>query len=96
MSAEAVTKPVMEIASQLESQSLNAVVAGFSFASALAWMDMVRWVISQVVKVNKNGGAYFFTTALMTTLLSIVVFMVVARFSKRVQQPVQPVFAVTR
>ncbi len=96
MSAKAITAPVMEIAGQLEAQSLNAVVAGFSFASALAWMDLVRWVISQVIKVNKNGGTYFFTTALMTTLLSVVVYMVISRMSTRVQKPSPAVFAVTR
>jgi hypothetical protein len=31
------------VARELESQSLNAVVAGFSFAAALSWMDLVRW-----------------------------------------------------
>ena len=87
---------VINVASQLEAQSVNAVVAGFSFASALAWMDLVRWVISQVIKVNKNGGTYFFTTALMTTLLSVVVYMVISRLSKRVKKPSPAVFAVTR
>ena len=28
------------ISQELESQSLNAVVAGFSFAAALSWMDL--------------------------------------------------------
>ena len=63
-------KTTISIAQQLESQSLNSIVAGFSFASALAYMDLVRWLISQVVKVNKNGGYYYLLTALLTTLLS--------------------------
>jgi hypothetical protein len=84
------------VGSQLESQSLNAVVAGFSFASAIAWMDLVRWIISQVVKMPKNGGAYFALTALITTLLSIFVYMVLSTVSKKVSQPVQPMYAVTR
>ena len=84
------------ISSQFESQALNFVVAGFSFASAIAWMDAVRWIISQVVKVPKQGGAYYFLTAILTTLLAIVVYMVLSQLSKKVKEPQQPVFAVTR
>jgi hypothetical protein len=89
-------KSTLAIASQLESQSLNSIVAGFSFASAIAYMDLVRWIISQVVKVNKNGGYYYLLSALMTTLLSIVVFMVVRTFLKPdIKAPVQPIYAVS-
>ena len=84
------------IGTQFEVQALNAVVAGFSFASAIAWMDAVRWMISQVVKIPKNGGSYFFLTALVTTLLSIVVYMLLSRVSKKVTAPAAPVYAVTR
>lgn len=89
-------KSTLAIASQLESQSLNSIVAGFSFASAIAYMDLVRWIISQVVKVNKNGGYYYLLSALMTTLLSIVVFMVVRTFLKPdIKAPAQPIYAVS-
>ena len=84
------------VASELESQSLNAIVAGFSFAAALSWMDLVRWIVNQVVKVNKNGGMNYTLTALLTTLLSIVVYITVSRVSTKVQKPGAPVFAVTR
>ena len=84
------------VARELESQSLNAVVAGFSFAAALSWMDMVRWLVNQVVKVNKNAGMNYTLTALLTTLLAIVVFIVISRLSKKVKKPGQPIFAVTR
>jgi len=84
------------ITQELEAQSLNAVVAGFSFASALAWMDLVRWIVNQVVKVNKNGGMNYTLTALFTTLLSILVYISISRVSKRVQKPVSPIFAVTK
>ena len=50
---------VGSVALQLESQSLNSIVAGFSFAAAVAWMDAVRYMISQVVQVSKNGGQYY-------------------------------------
>jgi hypothetical protein len=84
------------VARELESQSLNAVVAGFSFAAALSWMDLVRWIVNQVVKVNKNGGMNYTLTALFTTLLSILVYIGISRVSTRVQKPTQPIFAVTR
>ena len=94
MSAAAET--VTLVARELESQSLNAVVAGFSFAAALSWMDLVRWTVNQVVKVNKNGGMNYTLTALFTTLLSILVYVGISRVSTRVQKPTQPIFAVTR
>ena len=86
------------IAVQLESQSLNSIVAGFSFASAIAWMDVVRWLISQIVQVNKSGGQYYLLSALFTTLLSIVVFMLVKTVIKNVEvkEPSSPVYALTR
>lgn len=86
------------IALQLESQSLNSIVAGFSFASAIAWMDVVRFIISQVVQVNKNGGQYYILSALFTTLLAIVVYMAIKAVVKNVKinDPAQPVYAVTR
>lgn len=84
------------VSQELESQSLNAIVAGFSFAAALSWMDLVRWLVNQVVKVNKNGGMNYTLTALFTTLLSIVVYLAVSRLSTRVQKPAQPLYAVTR
>ena len=84
------------ISQELESQSLNAVVAGFSFAAALSWMDLVSWLVNQVVKVNKNGGINYTLTALFTTLLSIVVYLSISRVSTRVNRPSQPLYAVTR
>ena len=50
-------KTVNLVTQELETQSLNAIVAGFSFAAALSWMDLVRWIIGQLIKVPKNGGS---------------------------------------
>ena len=86
------------IALQLEAQSVNSIIAGFSFASAIAWMDVVRWAISQIVKVNKNGGQYYLLSAIFTTLLAIIVFMLAKAFIKNVEikEPTAPLYAVTR
>lgn len=89
-------KTVNLVTQELESQSLNAIVGGFAFAAALSWMDFARWSVTQLVKVPKNGGTQYALTAVLTTLLSIIVFLVVSRFSTRVSKPAQPVFAITR
>ncbi len=95
VSAQAL-KTVNLVTQELETQSLNAIVAGFSFAAAMSWMDLVRWFIQQVIKVPKNGGTQYALTAILTTLLSIAVFLVVSNISTRVSKPAQPVFAITR
>ena len=84
------------VATEFEAQALNAVVAGFSFAAALSWMDLVRWMTHQVVKVQKNSGANYAITAVVTTLLSIIVYMLLSRASKRVVKPTAPMYAVSR
>jgi hypothetical protein len=84
-----------QIGDQFEAQSLNAVVAGFSFAAAISWMEVVRFLLSQVVDAPKNGASYVFLTAILTTLLSIVVYVILSRLSKKVASPPQPVYAVT-
>ena len=96
MSNPAASEVLASISRELETQSLNAVVAGFSFAAALSWMDLVRWGIHQIVRVQKNGGLNYALTALFTTLLSVIVFMLISRLSTRVKKPASPVFAITR
>ena len=96
MSSPVPADMLLAISRELETQSLNAVVAGFSFAAALSWMDVVRWSIHPVVRVQKNGGMNYALTALFTTLLSVVVYMVISRLSTRVRKPSAPTYAVTR
>jgi uncharacterized membrane protein len=102
MSAESYSLPklppvVMDFASQVESQSLNAVVAGFAFASAIAWMDVVRYLISMVISVNKNNPNYYVLSALFTTILAILVYQLTKRVSRaNIAQPGPAMYAVTR
>jgi hypothetical protein len=84
------------VTQELKTQTLNSIVGGFSFAAAMAWMDFVRWAVTQIIKVPKNGGTQYALTALLTSLLSIIVFMVVSRINGKVKKPAQPVFAITR
>ena len=76
-------------------QSLSALVAGFSFASAIAWMDVARWVIANIVKMPKTSGMYSVLTALFTTLLAVLIYIVIHKVDSRVKQPAQPIYAVT-
>ena len=89
---------ISSVALQLESQSLNSIVAGFSFASAIAWMDVVRYIISQVVHVTKHGGQYYVLSALFTTLLAIIVYLAIKTlaFNVKINEPNNPIYAVTR
>lgn len=89
-----VTETLEVVSKQLESQSLNALTQGFFFAAALSWMDVSRWVIGQFVKGNKNGGVPLTLTAVATTLLSILVFLIISTISPRVAKPTAPVYAV--
>lgn len=88
---------VMNIATTVEAQGLNAIVMGFSFASALAWYEVVKKLVEQVVRSNgSTKGATI--AALVTTLLAVLVFMLLKAFVKNVEikEPGQPLFAVTR
>jgi uncharacterized membrane protein YkvI len=82
------------VSQQLEGQSLTALSQGFFFAAALSWMDVSRWVIGQFVKGNKNGGIPLTLTAIATTLLSILVFLIISTLSPKVQKPQAPMYAV--
>ena len=84
------------VTQELETQSLNAIIAGFSFAAAMSWVDVTRWMTQQLVKMPRNGGAHYTLTAIATTLLSIIVYLIISRVSSRVSKPAQPVFAITR
>lgn len=86
-----------QIAQEVQAQSIGSVIGGFSFAAAIAWMDVVRWLISSLIRTQKNGGTYYLITALMTTLLAVLVFTALNLVTKdELKKPDQPVFAVTR
>jgi uncharacterized BrkB/YihY/UPF0761 family membrane protein len=85
---------VVDTADQVQTQALNAVVAGFTFASAVAWMDFVRFAVSQIVKVKSSGASYYALTGVATTLLAVVAFSVIKMVSKKVEKP-QVMYAVT-
>lgn len=87
---------VMNIGTTVQAQSLNTIVMGFSFASALAWYEVVKDLVAKFAK--GNGLQANFIAALVTTLLAVVVYMLIKNFVKNVEikEPGQAVFAVTR
>jgi hypothetical protein len=89
---------ISAIALQLEAQSLNSIVGGFAFASALAWMSFVKIVVASIVRVSADGLKGTALTALFTTLLAIVVYMAIKALATNVKinEPTQPVYAVTK
>lgn len=87
---------VSSLASSVETQGLNSLVGGFSFASALAWYGLVQAIIEKYVKQGPGIQAHLMA-ALLTTLLSILVFMLIKNFYRPdLKEPQQAVFAVTR
>jgi hypothetical protein len=84
----------ISIGKSLETEGLNALVTGFSFAAAIAWMDVVRAIIGRVISVSKNGVTNATMVAVLTTLLSVIVFMLLSRVSKAVKKPQSPVYTV--
>jgi uncharacterized membrane-anchored protein len=87
---------VMGLATTVEGQGLNSLIGGFSFASALAWFAVVQAIVQKYVKSGPGVQAHLIA-ALLTTLLSIIVFMIIKALAKNVtiSQPSQPIFAVT-
>ena len=87
---------VSSLASSVETQGINSLVGGFSFASALAWYGVVQAIIEKYVKQGPGIQAHLLA-ALLTTLLSIFVFMLIKNFYRPdLKEPQQAVFAVTR
>jgi Family of unknown function (DUF5654) len=88
---------VMGIATTVEAQGVNSLLNGFSFASALAWFAVVQAIVQKSVKQGGDIKGYAIA-AVLTTLLSIVVFMLAKKFITNVEikEPSAPLFAVTR
>lgn len=76
-----------QVLKEVQSNSLNAVVGGFAFASAIAWLDVVRWMVSSFIDMPKTSGPYFFVSALMTTLISVLVYMIISRWVTDIKKP---------
>ena len=83
-----------QVIQDVKSTSLNAIVAGFAFAAAISWLDVVRWVVNSVIDMPKTSGGYYAISALLTTLLAVLIYMIFSKLSTGIQKPM-PVYAVT-
>ena len=88
---------VVSAAVEVESFALNAIVGSLALTASLSWLDFVRSIVAMLVKVPKDTTQFFLVTALLTTLLSVVVYMLIKMTARNVviNKPGQ-VYAVTR
>jgi len=88
---------VLGLATTVEAQGLNSIIMGLSFASALAWYEVVKGLVATLIK--RSGGLKGdVIAALLTTLLAVLVYMIIKALVKNVEikEPSQTLFAVTR
>ena len=62
----------------IETQTTSFSTLGFTFAAAFAWMNFIQWTVSTVLKdkLGAPGGYSLAITALVTSLLAVVVTMI--------------------
>ena len=86
----------MGIAATVEAQGVNSLLGGLSFAAALSWYGVIQAIIEKYVKQGPGIQAHVIA-ALVTTLLSVIVFMLAKKFITNVEiKETSPMFAVTR
>lgn len=88
---------VLGLATTVEAQGLNSIIMGFSFASALAWYEVVKGLVATLIKRSGDLKGDVIA-ALLTTLLAVLVYMIIKALVKNVdiKEPSQTLFAVTR
>jgi hypothetical protein len=62
----------------IETQTTSFSTIGFTFAAAFAWMNFIQWTVSRVLKdkLGAPGGYSLAITALVTSILAVVVTMI--------------------
>lgn len=87
----------LSTAVEVETVALNSIVGATGLVAALSWLDAVRALVSMIIKVPRDGFMFFIVTALLTTLLSVLTYMIIKATARnvKIQKPSQ-VFAVTR
>ena len=87
---------IMGIASTVEAQGVNSLLGGLSFAAALSWYGVIQAIIEKYVKQGPGIQAHVIA-ALVTTLLSVIVFMLAKKFITNVEiKETSPLFAITK
>jgi uncharacterized membrane protein YdbT with pleckstrin-like domain len=57
--------------------ALTYILLGFSLAAALAWVDLVRNLISTYVKVKSDASLAYFVFAICITIVAVIVYMII-------------------
>lgn len=57
--------------------ALTYILLGFSLAAALAWVDLVRNLISTYVKVKSDASLAYFVFAICITIIAVIVYMII-------------------
>ena len=87
---------IMGIAATVEAQGVNSLLGGLSFAAALSWYGVIQAIIEKYVKQGPGIQAHVIA-ALVTTLLSVIVFMLAKKFITNVEiKETSPLFAITK
>ena len=88
---------LVSAAVEVESFALNAIVGSLAFTASLSWLDFVRSMVAALIQVPRNTGSFFLITALLTTLLAVLGYMLIKFAARNVTiQKTTPIMAVTR
>lgn len=88
---------LVSAAVEVESFALNAIVGSLFFTSSLSILDLVRSLVASLIQVPRNTNSFFLVTALLTTLLAVLGYMLIKAIARNVtiQKP-GVVYAVTK
>lgn len=88
---------LVSAAVEVESFALNAIVGSLFFTASLSWLDLTRAMVAMMIQVPRNSNSYFLITALLTTLLAVLGYMLIKFAARNVTiQKTMPIMAVTR
>ena len=71
------------IVQELEMQSAQFMIAGFSFAAAFAWMEYMRYLTAyflDMAMIEPNGGMQLFLSAVVMSVIAVLLFFIVRMF----------------
>lgn len=71
------------LATSVYSQSLQSINTAFSLATALAWMEAIKAVIKQYVRVGRDKPTMYIFYALIVTALSALVLRFTTQYLKQ-------------
>ena len=86
---------VQTMTSQFYNVSLAYINMAFVLAAALAWNEVIRFMISKMIKVPKHKLFGFLMYAILTTIIAVLVFQLTKTLLKGDIMRPQPIIAIT-